>query len=440
MTRRHRIPSLLVLLFAVLALVASACSSSSDDTSDGGDTTTTVAVEAGGEAATVRVIMEEVPDTDIVKGMLADFNAEYPDITVEIEAMPYDQMRDRIVSSFLASDPTFDLIIVDNPWMYDFASAGFLEDLNDRIAATADYNYEDFSAPLRDIAEVDGGVYGVPFYNYGLSLIYRSDLYEAAGLEAPTTLDEFGAAAAALTTDDVAGIAMQPQKGYKIFEEWANYLFAAGGSIQDADNTVVLDSPEARTALDTYIDFYNSYAPENSLNWSFDESLRAVAGGQAAQMISYNWMLPTLNGADGPAGDLAGKFKVAEVPGGISVLGAWYWSLPANSNVKDASWTFVSWITSEAQAKTRVIAGGAPVRNSVMTDPDVWAQGFGEDYYKTVAAILEDARPLADGPNAEEMINVVGEELNAAVAGQKSVDEAITAAATRAQEVLNQGG
>ncbi|VAW01494.1 Maltose/maltodextrin ABC transporter, substrate binding periplasmic protein MalE [hydrothermal vent metagenome] len=437
MIKKRKIRSTLVVLFALLALVASACSSSSGE---GDATTTTTAAPAAGETATVRVIMEEVPDTDIVSAMVADFNAVYPDITIEIEAMPYDQMRDRVVSSFLASDPTFDLIIVDNPWMYDFASAGFLEDLTSRISSTDGYDYEDFSEPLRTIAEVDGGIFGIPFYNYGLSLIYRADLYEAAGLEAPTSLEEFGAAAAALTTADMAGIAMQPQKGYKIFEEWANYLFAAGGAIQDADNKVILDSPEARTALETYIEFYNSYAPQNSLNWSFDESLRAVAGGQAAQMISYNWMLPTLNSPDGPAGDLTGEFKVAEVPGGKSVLGAWYWSLPENSNVKDAAWTFVSWISGKEQATARVIAGGAPVRASVMNDPDVWSQGFGEEYYTTVAAILEDAMPLADGPNAEEMINVVGEELNAAVAGQKSVDAAITDAAARAQEVLNQGG
>ncbi len=439
MTKQRKMAGMLVLLFAALALIASACSSESGDT-DTPDETTTTAASPSQEAATVRVIMEEVPDTDIVKAMIADFNAEYPEITVEIEAMPYDQMRDRVVSSFLASDASFDLIIVDNPWMYDFASAGFLEDLNQRIAATDGYDYEDFSAPLRDIAELDGGVYGVPFYNYGLSLIYRADLYEAAGMEVPATLEEFGAAASVFTTGDMAGIAMQPQKGYKIFEEWANYLFAAGGAIQDADNTVILDSPEARVALETYIEFYNSYAPENSLNWSFDESLRAVAGDQAAQMISYNWMLPTLNSPDGPSGDLTGEFKVAEVPGGKAVLGAWYWSLPANSNVKDAAWTFVSWITDKQQATARVIAGGAPVRESVMNDAVVWEQGFGEDYYKTVMGILEDAAPLADGPNAEEMINVVGEELNAAVAGQKSVDDAITDAAVRAQEVLDQGG
>ncbi len=414
-------------VFAV-ALVAAACTGEQQQ----------VPEEPGEVSGDLTVIMEEVPDTDVVEGMLGAFNEEYPDVTINIEALPYDQMRDRIVSSFLAPEPTYDLIIVDNPWMFDFAGGGFLEPLDGYIEQTEGFEHEDFSEPLRDIAEVDGTTYGVPFYNYGLALIYRADLYEEAGLEPPQTLDDFVAGARELTADGRAGVAMQPQKGYKIFEEWGNYLFAAGGDIQDDEGNVVLDSPEARDALQTYIDLYETAAPANSLNWAFDESLRAVSTDKAAQMISYNWMLPTVNDPEGPAGDLAGEFQVAEVPGGKAVLGAWYWSIPANSTQKDAAWAFISWIASPEHDKERVIAGGAPVRESVMNDQEVWDQGFGQDYYQTVLAILEDAEPLADGPNAEEMIQVVGEELNAAVAGQKSVDEAIATAAERAQEVLSQ--
>jgi ABC-type glycerol-3-phosphate transport system substrate-binding protein len=162
-----------------------------------------------------------------------------------------------------------------------------------------------------------------------------------------------------------------------------------------------------------------------------------MASGNAAMMISYNWMLPTLNDPEGPAGDLAGEFGLAEVPGGEAVLGAWYWSIPANSANKEAAWTFVRWITSPEQAQERVIMGGAPVRNSVMESERVWQEGLGEDYYKTVQAILQDSAPLADGPSAEEMIQAVGTELNAAVAGEQSVDQAITQAANRAEEITS---
>ena len=425
---RRLIGSMAALLLA--SIVLAACGGSSSDNGGGGGAGATDPKTVKG---TVRVIMEEVPDTDVVKSMLPAFKREYPGVDVKIEAMPYDQMRDRIVSSFLASKPSYDLIIVDNPWMRDFVDGGFLAPLDDRIKADASYDHQDFSKPLRDIAEVDGKTYGIPFYNYALALIYRKDLYQQAGLKPPTTLDELKANADKLNTGGRAGIAMQPQKGYKIFEEWGNYLLGAGGSIQGPDGKVTLDSPQAREALTKYIELYKADAPKNSSNWAFDEAQRAVSADKAAQLVSYNWTLPSLN----KEGKLKGKFGFAEVPGGKAVLGAWYWGIPSNSATTDAAWSFVHWITSQQHDKERVIAGGAPVRNSVMDGAQVWQKGFGQDYYQTVKKILEDAAPLADGPNAEEMINVVGEQLNAAVAGQKSVDEAIKQAASGAQETLN---
>lgn len=422
-----RLTSVVAMVATALALGACGGGEESDEATTGGGAGTTDPEQVQG---TVRVVMEEVPDTDIVESMLPAFQEQYPNVDVRIEALPYDQMRDRIVSSFLATDPTYDLIVVDNPWMTDFARGEFLAPLDDRIDAVDGFEYEDFSEPLREIAEVDGGTYAVPFYNYALALVYRRDLYERAGLQPPETLDELRRNADELTTSNRAGIAMQPQRGYKIFEEWANYLFAAGGSIQDDSGQVTLDSPEAREALQAYIDIYENSAPENSLNWAFDEAIRSAGAGRAAQLISYNWTLPTLQQQNE-------DFTIAEVPGGKAVLGAWYWGLPANSANPDAAWAFVSWIASQEQEKRRVIEGGAPVRTSALEDPEVWERGFGEDYYRTVQAALEDAEPLADGPNAEEMITVVGEELNAAVARQKSVDEAITAAARRAQETLD---
>jgi len=405
----------------------------------GSSSSTTATVQISAETAgTLRVLMEGVPDTDIVKALLADFNKDYPNIDVQIEPIAYDQIRDKLVASFQASKPTYDLAIIDNPWVGDFAKAGFLKPLDDLINSTDGYDYNDFSAPLRAIGEVDGSIYGVPFYNYGLGLIYRTDLLQAAGIAEPTTLDELAAAAKKLTTGSRAGIAMQPQRGYKAFEEWGNYLFAAGGSVYGSDGKVNLDTPEAKKALETYIAMYKSSAPKNSLNWAFDEALRAVSSDKAAMMVSYNWMLPTLNKADGPAGALAGKYKLATMPGGKQVLGSWDWAIPANSEVSDAAWAFISWLTSKAGETARVSAGGAPVRTSVLSDPAVSTTGGGADYYATVAKILGNAEPMCQGSNCDEMINAVGTELNSAIAGKKSVAAALKDATTAANKIQSQ--
>lgn len=389
------------------------------------------------EETTLTVIMEEVPDTDVVRELVPMFEEEHPNLTIEIEALPYSAMRDRILNSFLAPESTFDIVILDNPWMAEFSSAEFLMPLDDYIdQAGEDYMYNDFFEPLRNIGTYEDTVYGIPFYNYALSLIARQDLMEEAGVDAPTSLEEYVDFLEALDTEEVNGVAMQPQRGYKIFEEWKNWLYAAGGQLMDEEGNVTIDSEAAQTALNQYIEVYNNYAPDNSLNWGFDQALRAVASGEAASMISYNWMLPTLNNPDGPAGDLAGNFEMYEVPGGQAVLGAWHWGIPANAANPDASWTFIEWITSPEIAKERVIMGGAPVRESVTNDSEVWEEGFGEGYYTTVLNILEDAKPLATGLSAEEIIEIVGTELNSAVAGEKSVEDALSDAASEVTEAI----
>lgn len=392
---------------------------------------------AKNEKIVLKGLMEQVPDSDIVLKMVEDYTAKNPNVEIDIELLPYDQIRDKLVSSFLAPKSDYDIIVVDNPWMYDFASAGYLVPLNQKIEqAGNDYNYEDFSKPLTKIATVKDETYGIPFYNYALGLIYRKDVLANNNLTLPESLEQLQEVSKKLTKDGSYGIAMQPQKGYKVFEEWANWLFAAGGEIQDEQGNVKLDSPEAREALNKYIETFKNSAPPNSANWAFDESMRSMSSGESNMSVMYNWMLPTMNSKDGPAGKLAGNYGLAKMPGGKAVLGAWYWSIPTKSANVDEVWKFVSWITSKEQENNRVIKGGAPVRNSVLENSQVWEKGFGKEYYTTVKELLGNSAPLADGPSAEEMIQAVGTELNSAITGQKSVDQAIADAAKQAKEIM----
>nr|WP_176749584.1 sugar ABC transporter substrate-binding protein [Mycolicibacterium grossiae] len=417
-------------MLAVLALVLSACAGSGGPEQAEATGTGDVGKDVSG---TVRILMENVPDTDVVKSMVGAFNQDYPNVKVDIETLTYDQMRDKLVSSFQSSSPTYDLIVVDNPWMVDFANAKFLQPLDARIDSTTDYDAADFFSPLTDITTVDGVKYAVPFYNYALGYLYDTDDLAQANRPVPTTLDDLVATSKALKVGDRAGLAMQPQRGYKIFEEWGNWLFAAGGSIYDADGKPTLNTPEAKRALAAYIDTYRTAAPPNSLNWSMDEALRSVQSGQAAAMINYNWNLPALN--EPGSGPAAGKFKLAPMPGGKQVLGSWSWAIPANSAASDAAWAFASWITSKPHDVTRTQKGGAAIRQSTLKDPAVLDGGFGADYYRTVEQILGNAAPLSQGPSGEEMIQAVGTELNEAVAGTKSVDDALAAAQAAAEKI-----
>jgi multiple sugar transport system substrate-binding protein len=404
---------------------------------------------ATGEQVTLTIIIEQVPDYDIVAKLAEEFVAANPNIKIVWDAMPYDAMRDKILTSFLAPVGNYDIIIVDNPWMDEFPAAGFLSDLTDYVNNTPNYNFDDFEAPIRELSVHDGKIYSVPYYNYAVGLIVRQDLFDDATLKEkfqaeygreltiPTTSDEYVEVGKFFKENGVAGAAMQPQAGYKILEEWKNWLYAEGGDLMDANGKAIADSPAAKAALEKYIDMYQNAAPANSLNWGFDDAMRSMASGESATMISYNWMLPTLNAKGGQSGDLAGKFALYPVPGGKAVLGAWYWAIPQNCANKDAAWKFIAWLTSPEIDKRRTAMGGAVSRVSSAQDPTVWAQGYGETYYKTVDTILSNSEPLARGVHADEISVEVGNLLNTIVSGVMTIDNGLTAIDAKITEIQN---
>lgn len=429
----------LVIIFTGLALLLSAC---------GGAATPAPEQPAAEEPVTLNIIMEQVPDYDIVAELTQTFMKDNPNIKITFDAMPYDAMRDKILTSFMAPKATYDIIIVDNPWMDEFPAAGFLLDLTEYVKNTPNYNWEDYTEPVRELTTHDGVITGIPYYNYALGMIVRQDLFDdaamkekfqaAAGRELtiPATLEEYLEVGQFFQENGISGAAMQPQRGYKVFEEWKNWLYAAGGNVMDAEGNVVINSPEAKKALEMYIEMYKTAAPPDSLNWGFDDALRSMASGQSATMISYNWMLPALNNPEGQAGELAGKFALYPVPGGKAVLGAWYWAISKNTANADAAWKYISWLTSPEIDKMRVEKGGAPVRASTMQDTEIWEKGYGEAYYTTVFQILSNCEPLARGVHADEISNEVGTFLNAAVAGEMTVDEALAGIEAKVKEIL----
>ncbi len=404
-----------------------------------------------GEKITLTISVDAVEDADRLAILTEEFESLNPDIDVVLEPMPYEAQRDKFLMSFLQKEATYDIIEVDNPWVEEFYKAGWIVPVDDYIANTPDYNWDDFAEPLRKYFTVDDHIIGPPYYNYILAMVVREDLFADKELQdkfksqynkelaIPLTLDDYVEVSKFFKENaDIYGAAMQPQRGYKIVEEWTNYLFAEGGRIMDEDENILINSDASRKALEKYIEVYDNAAPPNSLNWGLDEALRCMQGGEGATMISFNWMLTTLNNPEGASGDLAGKFALYPVPGGKSVFGAFCWGIAHNCPNKDAAWKYMAWMSSVETEKKRVILGGAPCRMSAGLDEEVWEQGgYGEEYYKTILEVISDCEPLAYGLHAEEVIIETGTILNAAVDKQITVDEAINSIDQKLKEIVS---
>jgi hypothetical protein len=112
--------------------------------------------------------MEDVPDTQIIKNMLPEFEAK-TGIKVNFEIVQYTDMHTKLITQFLAPTSTYDVIEVDNYWAGEFPAAGWLEPLDEYVKKD---NF-DMSVYVPAMMEMVGyykdKLYMVPMYNYTMA-------------------------------------------------------------------------------------------------------------------------------------------------------------------------------------------------------------------------------------------------------------------------------
>jgi N,N'-diacetylchitobiose transport system substrate-binding protein len=177
----------LVALGMSAVLVLSACGD--DDDSDEGSATSGEGEEgASEESGTIRLWLNG-PDTpdELVDFAIAEFNEIHPNVTVEFERQQWDGIVERLTTA-LSSDETPDVVELGNTQAQAFEAAGALLDLTDNREALGG---DDLLQSLVESGTYDGRFYGVPYLAGARIVVYRTDLLEAAGLEVPTTMQEF---------------------------------------------------------------------------------------------------------------------------------------------------------------------------------------------------------------------------------------------------------
>jgi multiple sugar transport system substrate-binding protein len=121
------------------------------------------------------------------EALIADFEAEYPDIDVQLQNFDHEGYKTAI-RNFLTTDaPDLANWYAGNR-MAPFVEAGQFMDVSDVWAANG--LNESLGSALASMT-IDGKQWGVPYTYYQWGIYYNRTVYEANGLSVPTTWDEF---------------------------------------------------------------------------------------------------------------------------------------------------------------------------------------------------------------------------------------------------------
>lgn len=400
------------------------------------------------EPITLRALMEDVPETQIIESLLPEFTKE-TGIKVEFEKIGYGDMHDKLVAQLVAPESYYNVLEVDFLWAGEFPAAGWLEDLNPYVQKSG-FDLKPFIPSMLDLlGRTPDALPILPMYNYSMGLIYRTDLLSDAKVKAdykaktgkdlavPATLADYVALSKFFKAQggDVVGAAMQGQRGDPNSMEFSNYLFSAGGAYLDASRKVVLNSPEGLTALKLYADNIQNGAQQGALSATLDDTMRLMCAGKAFSMVTYWWMLPQLDNAEKcPA--VAGKLALSVMPGGHGESGGWGWGIPKNTSdeSKEAAWKFIAWVQSKKTSVARAMQGHAPVRSDVFEDAAVLKK---YPFYKTGLDIVASGKSFPIFAYSAQYEDVLGTQLSLAAGGQAKPEDALKAAADGLTQLMN---
>lgn len=408
--------------------------------------TALVSLAGGARAETIDILMESVPDTRFVQEVVKEYTAKTGN-EVNIEVVNYAEMHTKLVPQLVAPTGSYDVIVVDFYWVGEFTKAGWLQPLDERIAADGFDTSVYFPALMDLVGKVDDVTYMLPFYNYAMGLTYRKDMVEDLAnqaafkerygieLRVPKTWDEYLKQVEFFTRKpEIYGVVNQGLRPDPIAMEWSNYLFGRGGRYYDENWNPELTSDAAVAALTDYKRMIDEFGPVGAASFSFDEAFNVAAQGKAYSYLTYNMFRTAYD--DPASSQVVGKMEITAVPGG-GLNGAWGWAIPRSSPAPDVAWDFLKWIESPEIAKKRAELGGSPTRSDVFDDPALNAKYV---YYPALRELLETSHNFPVFTYTPQFVEVLGRELSLAVTGEKPIPAALKTANDELAALLKKDG
>jgi len=399
-------------------------------------------------AETITVATVNNGDMIRMQGLMADFNAKHPDITVEWVTLEENVLRQKVTTDIATKGGQFDVLTIGTYEVPIWGKAGWLVSLND---LPAEWDAADILPAIAGGLTVDGNLYAAPFYGESSMVMYRTDLMAAAGLtmpDAPTWAD-IKAAAAAMTdkANGIYGICLRGKAGWG---ENMAFLTAMSNSFGakwfDENWTPQFDQQPWKDTLAFYLDLMTNYGPPGASNNGFNENLALFQTGKCGMWIDATVAASFVtNPKDSTVADKVG-FALAPDNGlGKRSNWLWAWSLaiPAGTQKEAAAKTFVAWATSkEYAALVAANEGWANVppgtRSSLYANPDYQSVPFAKMTLDSINA-ADPTHPTVDPvpytgvqfvaiPEFQGLGTAVGQQLSAALAGTTSPEDALAAA------------
>ncbi|MBW1971410.1 MAG: ABC transporter substrate-binding protein [Spirochaetes bacterium] len=392
------------------------------------------------------------PLVKVINGMVAKFEKQNPDIDIEpIYAGNYNQTMQKVQTAVMGGNPP-DVAVVEISELYSLLAMDAIIPLDKYINKEGGKEFLNnfFKAFLGNAYGTDGKIYGFPFQRSTPVFYWNKDMFKRAadklkakGLDpnrAPITWDELVEYSKALTIRKGDKV---KQYGLIIPGGWNDWIFEAfarqnGSQLMLADGkTVTFDTPENLEALKLWVDLMRKYKTCPVLRpWNItpDDFI-----GEVTAMMYYS------------TGGMAKIRKTAKFNFGVAFMpkkkqfgtpvggGDFHIFKKIPKSHQDAAWKFIKFMTNpEMAGYWSRESGYIAVNKKSYQQPEMIA--FLKKYPQMTVARdqLKYAYPKMMAVNYQKIRNAMTTNLDAALEGTKTPEQALKDAQREMEEALKQ--
>ncbi len=345
-----------------LGLGLSACSDDEADADASG---------GGPDTAEIRVWINGADTPDAAREWLkTTFEEDHPGSTLTIEQQEWEGLVEKLTTSLSSDSETPDVVEVGNTQAPTFTEAGAFSDVSSDLA---DWGGDDLLQGFVEGAQVDGKTYAVPYYAGSKYIFYRKDLFEAAGIAVPTTMDEFVQAAI-----DLKKANPEPANFSGFWlpgQDWRNgvaFVWDAGGevAVKDGDTwTGALSTPESIEGLKT-VQTLMEQASGAAKDGNEENPQTPFCNGEVGMLSAPGWVKGLIEDPETGCPDMVAQLGVFALPGSDGspapvLLGGSDIAVSAKSQNQDLARDVVGLMLSDEYQTLMAEAGLTPAKNSL---------------------------------------------------------------------------
>lgn len=390
---------------------------------------------------------EEEASRPVIFEMLESFNQANPGTQATWLGWPWSQVQQSLVLRYRSGEAT-ELSQLQERWLPTFATLDALVDLGEVFGQ--DYLESQIDPGLLRLGNIGGKQLGIPWTAASIGMVANTRVLSDAGVsELPTTVDEFVESLRAIKAHnpDSVPYALMTKNNLSMSPDFQIWLWTFGGQVFDEDGNVLVDSPEGLAALTFMVDLLNEGLAARDIDRP--DARRLFAQHQTGFYFDAPLArgFARTNSGDGDAFDR----HVAALPTPVLEEGnpprsvAWGHLLVMFKHARQEQPTVDSGparllahlaFNDEPQLAYFDAVGLFPVSRSALAAPAISSDDYVSVWSQAATTALRDEPSL--WPNSAELTNVIGEEVQSALLGQKTPERAITDMAARLESLMQE--